>query len=106
MEIKQYSIYWIDLDPTKGSEVNKTRPCIVISPDEMNRFIKTILIAPLTHMHKNYPSRVVCKVKGDKGSIMLDQIRSIDKLRIKAFLDKLTLKEISEVKRVINEMLC
>ncbi|RYX82765.1 type II toxin-antitoxin system PemK/MazF family toxin [bacterium] len=106
MEIKQYSIYWIDLDPTKGSEVNKTRPYVVISPDEMNRFIKTVLIAPLTHTHKIYPSRVACNVKGDNGSIMLDQIRSVDKLRIKAFLDKLNAKEITEVKFIINEMLC
>lgn len=105
MEIKQYSIYWIDLDPTKGSEVNKTRPCVVISPDEMNQFIKTVLIAPLTHTHKNYPSRVMCNVKGNSGSIMLDQIRSIDKLRIKDFLAKLSLKEIAEVKLIINEML-
>lgn len=106
MEITQYSIYWVDLDPTKGSEVNKTRPCVVISPDEMNQFIKTVIIAPLTDTHKNYPSRVICNVKGDKGSIMLDQIRSIDKLRIKAFLDKLTSKEVAEVKFVINEILC
>jgi len=106
VEIKQYSIYWIDLDPTRGSEVNKTRPCVIISPDEMNRYIKTVIVVPLTHTRKAYPSRVLCEVKGEKGAIMLDQIRTVDKLRIGALIDKLSLKEISAIKSVINQMLC
>lgn len=106
MEIKQYSIYWIDLDPTRGSEVNKTRPCVIISPDEMNRYIKTVIVVPLTHTLKAYPSRVLCEVKGEKGAIMLDQIRTVDKLRIGALIDKLSLKEINNIKSVINQMLC
>jgi len=106
VEIKQYAIYWIDLDPTRGSEVNKTRPCVIISPDEMNRYIKTVIVVPLTHTLKAYPSRVLCEVKGEKGAIMLDQIRTVDKLRIGALIDKLSLKEINNIKSVINQMLC
>lgn len=106
MEIKQYSVHWIDLDPTRGSEVNKTRPCVIISPDEMNQYIRTVIIAPLTHTLKSYPSRVLCDVKGDKGSIMLDQIRTVDKSRLGSIIDRLSTKEIAEIKFVINQMLC
>ncbi len=106
MEIKQYSVHWISLDPTVGSEVSKTRPCVILSPDEMNRFTKTVIIAPLTHTIKAYPSRVICDVKGEKGSIMLDQIRTVDKLRIGNIMGKLNTSEINDVKFVINQMLC
>lgn len=106
MEIKQYSIHWINLDPTVGSEVNKTRPCVILSPDEMNRYIKTIIIAPLTHTLKPYPSRVICEVKGEKGSVMLDQIRTVDRVRIGDIIGKLSLNEINDIKFVINQMLC
>ncbi len=106
MEISQYGVYWIDLNPTIGSEVSKIRPCVVISPDEMNRFLKTVIIAPITHTVKNYPSRVNCKIDGQAGSIMLDQLRTIDKARIKSKLARLVNKEIVQLKTVINEMLC
>lgn len=106
MVINQYSIYWINLDPTKGSEVNKTRPCVIISPDEMNEYLRTVIIAPLTHTIKSYPTRVICNIKGDNGTIMLDQIRTVDKTRIGNFIAALQAKEIAEIKSVINEMLC
>jgi len=106
MGIKQYAVYWIELDPTKGSEVSKTRPCVILSPDEMNLFLKTVIIAPLTHTLKPYPSRVICEINGDKGSIMLDQIRTVDRVRIGNTLGKLDLKAINEIKYVINQMLC
>jgi mRNA interferase MazF len=106
MVIKQYTIHWINLDPTTGSEVSKTRPCVIISPDEMNKYLKTVIIAPLTHTLKIYPSRVICNIDGDKGSVMLDQIRTIDKTRIGSMLNKLNQKEIAEIKSVINQMLC
>ena len=106
MEIKQYSVYWMNLDPTKGSEVSKTRPCVILSPDEMNLYIKTVIVAPLTHTLKAYPSRILCEVKGEKGAVMLDQIRTVDKLRIGVFIGQLSPKEINEVKFVINNMLC
>jgi mRNA interferase MazF len=106
MVIKQYAIHWINLDPTTGSEVSKTRPCVIISPDEMNKYLKTVIIAPLTHTLKIYPSRVICNIDGDKGSVMLDQIRTVDKTRIGSMLNKLSQKEIAEIKSVINQMLC
>ncbi|MDP9048599.1 MAG: type II toxin-antitoxin system PemK/MazF family toxin [Bacteroidota bacterium] len=106
MVIKQYAVHWINLDPTKGSEVSKTRPCVIISPDEMNKYLRTVIIAPLTHTLKIYPSRVLCEIKGDKGSIMLDQIRTVDRTRIGAKLCTLNSKEIAEIKFVVNQMLC
>ncbi|MDB5121203.1 MAG: growth inhibitor PemK [Sphingobacteriales bacterium] len=106
MGIKQYSIHWINLDPTIESEVNKTRPCVILSPDEMNNFIKTVIIAPLTHSLKPYPSRVQCEVNGDVGSIMLDQIRTVDKSRVGKLFGKLNTTESGNIKFVINEMLC
>jgi mRNA interferase MazF len=106
MVIKQYAVHWINLDPTVGAEVSKTRPCVIISPDEMNKFLRTVIIAPLTHTLKIYPSRVLCEINGDKGSIMLDQIKTTDKVRIGQPMGKLNTKEISEIKFVINQMLC
>lgn len=106
MDIKQYSIYWINLDPVVGSEVSKTRPCVVVSPDEMNKYLRTVIVAPLTHTLKDYPSRVACTVKGETGMVMLDQLRTVDKTRLTAFIDKLKRAEISKVKHTINEMLC
>ena len=106
MVISQYQIYWTDLEPTRGGEINKTRPCVIISPDEMNKFLRTVLIAPLTHTIKEYPSRVNCKVNGDTSAIVLDQMRTIDKSRLIKFIDKLNDDTIVRVKSVINEMLC
>ena len=106
MEIKQYSVYWISLDPVVGSEVSKTRPCVVISPDEMNKYLKTVTIAPLTHTLKKYPSRVPCDLLGEKGMVMLDQIRAVDKTRLKKLISKLNKIETDKIKEIINEMLC
>lgn len=106
MVIKQYAVHWINLDPTMGGEVSKTRPCVIISPDEMNKYLRTVIIAPLTHTLKIYPSRVLCDINGDKGSVMLDQIRTVDKARIGNPLGKLKVAEIIEIKSVINQMLC
>ena len=106
MEIKQYSVYWVNLDPVVGSEVSKTRPCVVISPDEMNKYIRTVIIAPLTHTLKAYPSRVACNVDGEKGMVMLDQVRTVDKRRLTTFIAKLKKNESEKIKEVINEMLC
>lgn len=106
MEINQYSIHWINLDPTRGSEVNKTRPCVILSPNEMNHHIRTVIIAPLTHTLKPYPTRVICEINGNAGAIMLDQIRTVDKSRILGLMGKLNLKEMAQVKLVINQMLC
>lgn len=106
MVIRQYSVHWINLDPTVGSEVSKTRPCVIVSPDEMNQYLRTVIIAPLSHTIKSYPTRVICNIKGDKGAVILDQIRTIDKARIGGLIAQLDAKEIAEIKHIINEMLC
>jgi mRNA interferase MazF len=105
MVIKQYEVFWINLDPTIGHEVKKTRPCVIISPDEMNHHIETVMIAPITSTMKSYPTRVVCIIKAKKGAIMLEQIRTVDKRRLLNKIDKLSVKEIQQVKKVIKEML-
>ena len=103
MEVNQYQIFLVNLDPTIGSEIKKTRPCVVISPDEMNLHIKTIVIAPMTTSSKNYPTRVKILHNKKKGQVVIDQIRTIDKRRIVKKLGELTIKEIKEVKAVIRE---
>ena len=77
--ISRFEVYYVNLDPTSGSAIRKTRPCVVISPNEMNRNISTIIIAPLTSKLRKYPTRVPCRVEGKQGQIVLDQIRTIDK---------------------------
>ena len=103
MGINQYDIVLVNLDPTVGSEIKKTRPCIVISPDEMNKYLKTIVIAPLTSTSRPYPTRIELKQVTTKGWIVLDQIRTIDRIRITKQLGKLTASEIESVKAVIQE---
>jgi mRNA interferase MazF len=80
--VKRFDVFLINLDPTVGSEIRKTRPCLIISPDEMNRHIRTVIVAPMTSAGKVYPSRVRCEFQGKKGQIVLDQIRTIDKSRL------------------------
>ncbi len=80
--IQRFDIFLINLDPTIGSEIKKTRPCLIISPDEMNRHIRTVIVAPMITAGKDYPTRVPCKFQGKKGQIVLDQIRTIDKSRL------------------------
>ncbi|QIA09484.1 type II toxin-antitoxin system PemK/MazF family toxin [Draconibacterium halophilum] len=103
MEIKQYQIILVNLDPTIGSEIKKTRPCVVISPNEMNKYLRTVVIAPMTTSSKKYPTRV--KVKHDKkmGWIVLDQIRTIDRQRIIKVFGELQDFEIQELKSVLKE---
>lgn len=103
MAINQYEIVLVNLDPTVGSEIKKTRPCVIISPNEMNKYLNTVVIAPMTSQSKNYPTRVSVKHDSKKGWIVLDQIRTIDKQRIIKTLDNLTEKEIQEVKLKLKE---
>ena len=103
MEIVQYSIVLVNLDPTLGSEIKKTRPCIIVSPDEMNKYLNTIVLAPMTTNLKRYPTRVAVELDGKKGMIVIDQIRTVDKIRILKVLGKLTKSEIKECKQVIKE---
>lgn len=103
MEIKQYQIILVNLDPTIGSEIQKTRPCVVISPDELNDNLQTVVIAPLTSTSKKYPTRVKIKHNNQEGWIVIDQIRTIDKIRIVKNVGSLSEKEIQTCKRVIRE---
>jgi mRNA interferase MazF len=82
MVANRFDVYLINLDPTIGSEIQKARPCLIISPDEMNRHIRTVIVAPMTTASRDYPTRVSCKFKKKKGQIVLDQIRTIDKTRL------------------------
>ena len=103
MEINQYRIILVNLDPSLGSEIKKIRPCVVISPNEMNKFLNTIVIAPMTTSSKNYPTRVEVKHDSKTGWIVLDQIRTIDKQRIIKDLGQLTKPEINALKSVLKE---
>jgi len=105
MVISQYEVYLIDLDPTKGHEIQKTRPCLVISPNEMNHFISTVIIAPMKTKSHPYPSRVPLNFRDKEGWIVLDQIRTIDKSRLIKKMGKIEKNTVHEVKRVLKEML-
>ena len=104
MVIKRFDVYLINLDPTVGSEIQKTRPCLVVSPDEMNRFIKTIIVAPLTSKGTLYPTRVACRFLGKHGQVVLDQIRTVDKTRLVKRLGKIDKQTQTEVLSVLGEM--
>ena len=103
MEISQYQIILVNLDPTLGNEIKKTRPCVVISPNEMNKFLNTVVIAPMTTSSKNYPTRIEVRHDNKIGWIVLDQIRTIDKQRIIKDLGRLTKSEINKLKSVLKE---
>jgi mRNA interferase MazF len=103
MELSQYQIVLVNIDPAIGSEIKKTRPCVILSPDEMNRHLQTIVIAPITNRSKSYPTRTEIKYKKTKVWIVLDQIRTIDRRRIHKILDVLTPKEVVKVKAIIME---
>jgi mRNA interferase MazF len=103
MEINQYQIILVNLDPTLGSEIKKTRPCVVISPNEMNKFLNTVVIAPMTTSSKKYPTRIEVSHDNKIGWIGLDQIRTIDKQRIIKDLGRLTKSEINKLKSVLKE---
>lgn len=103
MEIKQYQIVLVNLDPTIGKEINKTRPCVIISPNEMNKHLQTIVVAPMTSQSKNYPTRVEVNHDNKIGWVILDQIRTIDKQRIVRLFKNLSEKEILKVKGILKE---
>jgi mRNA interferase MazF len=103
MEITQYQIILVNLDPTIGSEIKKTRPCVVISPNEMNKHLNTIVIAPMTTSSKKYPTRIEIRHDNKNGWIVLDQIRTVDKHRIIKILGQMTNAETKELKSVIKE---
>jgi len=105
MVVNQYEIFLINLEPTIGHEINKAIPCLIISPNEMNYNIETLIIAPMTTKSKDYPTRVKIDFDNKEGWIVLDQIRTIDKVRLIKKLGKIDNKIIINVKKVIKEML-
>ena len=105
MIISQYEVCLVNFDPTVGHEIKKTRPCLVISPDEMNVNIRTVIIAPMTTKSHNYPTRVKIKFNGLDNWIVLDQIRTVDNIRLVKKLGSISNAAINQVKNVIREML-
>lgn len=103
MELKQYTIVLVNLDPTFGSEMKKTRLCLIISPDELNKYLQTIVVAPITSSSKPYPTRLAIQSQNTKGWVVLDQIRSIDRLRVVKVFNALSTKEIIQIKAIIKE---
>lgn len=103
MDIDQYEIVLVDLNPAKGSEIRKTRPCLVISPNEMNAFLSTIIVAPMTTSDKNYPTRIPIVHNSKQGFAAIDQIRAIDKSRVIKTLGKISKKETDHCKAIIRE---
>jgi len=104
MVVKRFEVYLVNLDPTRGKEIQKTRPCLIISPDEMNAHIATVIIAPMTTKGRDYPTRVKCQFEGKDGQIVLDQIRTVDKARLVHELGKISLNTQKEVLAVLSEM--
>lgn len=97
MEVKRTEVWLVELNPNVGSEVKKTRPCMIVSPDEANKYLNTITIVPLTSTLKSYPSRVNCSFDGKEGQVAIDQVRAVDKLRLKkklGMLDKRTVEQV------------
>ncbi|MGO3154177.1 type II toxin-antitoxin system PemK/MazF family toxin [Mesonia sp.] len=103
MELKQYFIVLVNLDPTIGSEIKKTRPCVIVSPNEMNKYLNTIVVAPMTTNLKKYPTRIPVEHNNENGMLAIDQIRTIDKKRILKRFDQLTKSEIKKCKEIIRE---
>ena len=104
MVVKRFDVFLVNLDPTVGSEIKKTRPCLVISPDEMNRHINTVIVAPMTTKGKPYPTRVACRFDGKDGQIVLDQIRTVDKVRLVKRLGSISASAQESVLQVLAEL--
>ncbi|MGB8699228.1 MAG: type II toxin-antitoxin system PemK/MazF family toxin [Thermosynechococcaceae cyanobacterium] len=93
MVVNRFDVFLINLNPTIGREIKKTRPCVVISPDEMNRHIGTVIVAPMTTRSRTYPTRIECQFQGKEGQIVLDQIRTVDKARLIKKLGQVSISE-------------
>jgi mRNA interferase MazF len=104
MVVKRFEVYLVNLDPTIGSEIQKTRPCLVVSPDEMNRHIATMIVAPITTQGQPYPTRVPCRFQGKEGQIVLDQLRTVDKVRLVKRLGRISAETQRAVLDVLAEM--
>ncbi|WP_017298231.1 type II toxin-antitoxin system PemK/MazF family toxin [Nodosilinea nodulosa] len=101
---ERFDVFLVNLDPTVGSEIKKSRPCVIISPDEMNRYIATVIVAPMTTRGKPYPTRVACQFEGKRGQIVLDQIRTVDKARLVKHLGQIASEEQRLLLAILAEM--
>ncbi len=104
MVINRFDVYLVDLDPTVGAEIKKTRPCAVVSPNEMNHRVRTAIVAPMTTKGRPYPTRVPCRFQGKSGRVVLDQIRTVDSARLVRKLGRLDRRTASAVLAVLGEM--
>ena len=104
MVAARFEIFLVTLDPTQGSEIRKTRPCVVVSPDEMNRHLRTVIVAPMTTRGKTYPSRISLEFRGKQGHVVLDQLRTVDQGRLVKRLGALKEETALQVLRALGEM--
>ena len=104
MGVKRFDVYLVSLDPAVGREIKKTRPCLVVSPDEMNSHIATVIVAPMTTKGRDYPTRVACRFQGKAGQIVLDQLRTVDKARLVKRLGRVSARAQRAVLEILNEM--
>ena len=104
MEVNRFDVFLVALDPTIGHEIKKTRPCTVVSPDEMNHYISTVIIAPMTTKGRDYPTRVSCTFQGVEGQIVLDQLRTVDRARLVKKLGRLSTATSDRLLSVLSEM--
>ena len=104
--VSQFEVYWVDLNPTIGAEMQKIRPCVIVSPDELNMYLRTVIIIPITSKLHGYPYRVKCHIAGKDGEVVTDQIRTIDKQRIKGKICELSQEEQDHLKQVLQDMFC
>ena len=104
MLVQRFEVFLVNLDPTIGHEIQKTRPCVVVSPNEMNRNIATVMIAPMTTKGRTYPTRVICQFQGKEGQIVLDQLRTVDKTRLVKKLGEISHREQQIVLATLAEM--
>lgn len=104
--VNQFEVYWVDLNPTIGAEMQKIRPCVIVSPQELNEHLNTVIIVPITSAIHGYPYRVGCHLMGRDGEMVTDQIRTIDKRRLKNRITTLTPEEIIALQDVLRQMFC
>ncbi len=104
MVVNRFDVFLVNLDPTIGSEIQKTRPCLVISPNEINHHIATVIVAPMTTKGQTYPTRVTCQFQGQNGQIVLDQIRTVDKTRLVKLLGQISVEEQKIVLDILAQM--
>jgi mRNA interferase MazF len=101
---QRFDVYLVNLDPTIGSEIRKTRPCVIVSPNEMNRYIRTVIVAPMTTKGQVYPTRVACKFGGKQAQIVLDQLRTVDRVRLVKRIGKISIAAQSAVLTTLGEI--